>query len=270
MKTPCKIIEDLLPLYHDGVCSEESKMLVDEHLEECETCKDELAAIDSDFRAESAELPNDKALEAAAAAWKKGKESAFIKGVVLILIPILLFIIFSFLYHHWSNTVPATDEALRQEAINFYGENFKQYEDFEMVKIAKNGDYIAALYVTTNNQWYMAHFERDTIFKNRYRCDGGGGVSSKQIGASGTITSRGHAIFLRGIDIPDEVAYYAFACNNELYVYPVIENKVLGIFCVPDNCNPWEFKGIPIPLDENKKPLYDYELPFYDKLFIVY
>ena len=37
MKTSCKIIEDLLPMYHDGICSEESAVLIEEHLKECES-----------------------------------------------------------------------------------------------------------------------------------------------------------------------------------------------------------------------------------------
>lgn len=39
MSISCKIIEDLLPLYHDGVCSEESKEMVENHLKECEQCQ---------------------------------------------------------------------------------------------------------------------------------------------------------------------------------------------------------------------------------------
>lgn len=39
MKMNCKVIEDLLPLYLDKVCSEESKQLVEEHLSECEACR---------------------------------------------------------------------------------------------------------------------------------------------------------------------------------------------------------------------------------------
>jgi MFS family permease len=34
----CHIVEDLLPLYHDGICSEESKEFVEEHLKECPSC----------------------------------------------------------------------------------------------------------------------------------------------------------------------------------------------------------------------------------------
>ena len=39
MKCKCGIIKDLLPLYVDHVCSDESKELIDEHLLECEQCK---------------------------------------------------------------------------------------------------------------------------------------------------------------------------------------------------------------------------------------
>ena len=40
MKYPCDIIQDLLPLYLDGVCSEESKRAVEAHLSECAACKE--------------------------------------------------------------------------------------------------------------------------------------------------------------------------------------------------------------------------------------
>lgn len=37
-KKNCEIMRDLLPLYADGVCSEESRKTVSEHLAECEEC----------------------------------------------------------------------------------------------------------------------------------------------------------------------------------------------------------------------------------------
>lgn len=40
MKHQCGIIRDLLPLYHDGVCSAESRGAVDEHLTECNDCSE--------------------------------------------------------------------------------------------------------------------------------------------------------------------------------------------------------------------------------------
>lgn len=39
MKIDCKIIEDLVPLYLDEVCSEESRKAIDAHIEKCENCR---------------------------------------------------------------------------------------------------------------------------------------------------------------------------------------------------------------------------------------
>lgn len=38
----CKMVEDLLPLYTEGMCSEETKGYVEEHLASCDTCKGKL------------------------------------------------------------------------------------------------------------------------------------------------------------------------------------------------------------------------------------
>ncbi len=39
MKYPCAMIQDLLPLYIDGVCSEESKKIIEDHLTGCAACR---------------------------------------------------------------------------------------------------------------------------------------------------------------------------------------------------------------------------------------
>ena len=45
----CDVILDLLPLYVDGVCSEESSKFVEEHISKCESCKKLLEIMKSDF-----------------------------------------------------------------------------------------------------------------------------------------------------------------------------------------------------------------------------
>ena len=40
MKVTCKVIQDLLPLYHDGVASPDTAALVEEHLKDCEACQE--------------------------------------------------------------------------------------------------------------------------------------------------------------------------------------------------------------------------------------
>lgn len=49
MKKNCNIVKDLLPLYIDNVCSEESRTLIDEHLKSCKDCKKELDNIKTDI-----------------------------------------------------------------------------------------------------------------------------------------------------------------------------------------------------------------------------
>ena len=41
----CEIIKDLLPLYVDKLVSEETKNIVEEHIEECDNCKSTLEDI---------------------------------------------------------------------------------------------------------------------------------------------------------------------------------------------------------------------------------
>jgi len=45
VKISCDVARDLLPLYHDAVCSSGSKQLLEEHLADCDSCKSMLAKI---------------------------------------------------------------------------------------------------------------------------------------------------------------------------------------------------------------------------------
>ena len=39
MKYDCDVIRDLLPLYADNACSEISRRMVEDHLQECPACR---------------------------------------------------------------------------------------------------------------------------------------------------------------------------------------------------------------------------------------
>lgn len=43
----CNVVRDLIPLYIDGCCSEESAIIVKEHIEDCDTCKKLLEDMDT-------------------------------------------------------------------------------------------------------------------------------------------------------------------------------------------------------------------------------
>lgn len=83
MKIPCEIIRDLLPLYHDGVCSDESGAAVSEHLQTCGDCRAELRRMDGAPDVTPAAPAEGEAAKAAASAWKRGKKRAFVRGVLI-------------------------------------------------------------------------------------------------------------------------------------------------------------------------------------------
>ena len=86
MNLKCNIIQDLLPLYHDGVCSDDSSTAVAEHLNDCEMCREELRLIETDLNAPHISPNSKNAMRAASEAWKKNKKSGFIKGIVIAVI----------------------------------------------------------------------------------------------------------------------------------------------------------------------------------------
>ena len=83
MKTSCNVIKDLLPLYHDGVCSRESRELVEEHLKECEECRMELKKYSKSEQIIT-NMNETNAMHSAAEEWKKSKLLSFLKGGLIV------------------------------------------------------------------------------------------------------------------------------------------------------------------------------------------
>lgn len=80
MKLPCELVQDLLPLYHDGVCSQVSSKIVKEHLNSCKACRKQLEELDTQIDRDQ-ELAAAKPLESVSREWKKGMNRALLKGV---------------------------------------------------------------------------------------------------------------------------------------------------------------------------------------------
>jgi predicted anti-sigma-YlaC factor YlaD len=86
MKTKqCQVIQDLLPLYIDNVCSEESRRMVSEHLESCDECKslyeNMIESVKQDL--EEPKLDSQQAFSAINRKWKMKKISIISISVVL-------------------------------------------------------------------------------------------------------------------------------------------------------------------------------------------
>jgi hypothetical protein len=80
------VIQDLLPLYHDGVCSEKSREMVEEHLMECESCKKALMEIRKEISA-----PN-VSRQDAGRAWKTLTRNLWIRRVTAIVLAVVMII----------------------------------------------------------------------------------------------------------------------------------------------------------------------------------
>ncbi|MGH4124310.1 MAG: zf-HC2 domain-containing protein [Clostridium sp.] len=80
MKISCEIVKDLLPLYYDDVCSNESRTTIEEHLLECDTCKKYLDSMNSDF----IQTNGEKAAEQAKSNILKGIKKKLLRKNVMI------------------------------------------------------------------------------------------------------------------------------------------------------------------------------------------
>ncbi len=90
MKYPCNMIRDLLPLYHDGVCSGESAEIVKEHLSECAECGEYYKLLCEADNTAGAPLDTEKEMTKAASfrgiRRKLMKKQFFIVLIVLVLL----------------------------------------------------------------------------------------------------------------------------------------------------------------------------------------
>lgn len=95
-----EIIKDLLPLYHDGICSEDSKKLIEEHLTYCEKCKLELEAIDNEIiiNKNKENVSDTEVVKKLSKRWKKGMIKSAFKGAfsTLFIVIVILLIIYCF------------------------------------------------------------------------------------------------------------------------------------------------------------------------------
>ncbi len=80
MKWNCEVVQDLLPLYHDQVCSDQSKKLVEEHLSECANCRAYLDSLDGEITM-GGDVDDAKPLISIQLNWSKQKRRALLNGI---------------------------------------------------------------------------------------------------------------------------------------------------------------------------------------------
>ncbi len=108
-KIPCNVIRDLLVLHEDNVCSEESRQIIEEHIAECEECKELYEKTKKELPVKDA---LDESMEILSEAFKKLQRKLTTQRVILgglITLSILAaYIAWGFL-QDWINIVPSKD-----------------------------------------------------------------------------------------------------------------------------------------------------------------
>ncbi len=109
MKTDCEVIRDLLPLYADDACSEQSRALVEEHLDECPACGEMLQRLKED-EIENGLLEEKESVISYAVRRFRRRSAAVgsaVSGAVLIPVLIVLAILFTGPQMSWVSVVLA-------------------------------------------------------------------------------------------------------------------------------------------------------------------
>ena len=226
----CEIIQDLLPLYCDGVCSEESKQLILVHMQTCGKCREELRVLESPLCVPE----NNEELEAsraAAKAWKKNKRKAFRMGILLM--SVILFISAAvFLVGHYLHSSSLEDTiGLREQLVSY-----SNAPQLNMQNIVQKGDYLAVAGCDADNRWYLGLFVRDDIFVDRWTIIGSlNKVKTGKLANWNYNTSKGDTILVCfGAKLSSKIRGYTFENSGVSYTCTVNSDSVLDIFYILD------------------------------------
>lgn len=165
---PCSVIQDLLPLYVDDACSEQSKEIVEAHLQACAACSEQLAAMKEELGLPTryeVEQQDTEVIQSLAKAWHKTKLFAWIKGIVVASISFAALIAIYMLLTEWKIiAVPAQNfevsdvYQLSDGSISYW---LKATDGYELNLIKKTYDDQGNAYV----QGYRPLIKRKTELK---------------------------------------------------------------------------------------------------------
>ncbi|SHI16744.1 Putative zinc-finger [Sporobacter termitidis DSM 10068] len=215
MKLPCNVIQDLLPLYHDKVCSAESRTLVEEHLEECKQCQNLLSNMDEELEHPAAAREEIKPLQAIQSAWKRSKKKAFLRGILIAVI-ICAVLVGGYIGLTQWKIVPVSPDVLEVSEVSqlldgriVYHLNVKDNKNLRFIKFTTNED--GSYYMTPMrsvieskrvsdiglfNQYLMVDIAEDNAYQQHY----GDGIviTSCYLGPVGN----GILIWKEGMELP--------------------------------------------------------------------
>lgn len=139
MNKQCEVVQDLLPLYVDGACSEASAEMIKEHLESCTDCNEIYQQLCSHTSEEILEKEKDRVIARHSQKIKRKRILAIITSVVLTLVVIFTCI------NLWPASIDYGTSAVyshqdMNEAIDLIKEKFDSWDGCKLYSISYAGD----------------------------------------------------------------------------------------------------------------------------------
>lgn len=163
----CNIIKDVLPLYVDDVVSEDTKKMVNNHLEDCQECRKEL-----DLMKKEIYIPAEKEITVIKNFNKKFKQKKLIVSAISIILTGLMLFGMFFLTFHYARFIPYSESLIKiQEegdelVSHYYGESYYGTSAIEPIKLEIDGKEknVMFFYYTKT----ISDSPTRKLFKNKY------------------------------------------------------------------------------------------------------
>ena len=159
---------------------------------------------------------------------------------------------------HWFQSANEHDERGLARQAEAYLSAFHDFEEstdknpdpITILKTEKHGNYFATLCQNENGHYYACVFERDSLFRNRWRATGGHSADPGEI-SSWNANIKGDAVLVFfGAELPDNAAWYRFKNSGVTYICPIENQTALNLFVILDT---YDINGVPELLDGEQK-----------------
>lgn len=173
----CNIIKDILPLYVDGVVSDDTKEMVEKHLDYCEECKKEVGLMKQEIF-----IPAEREASLIKDFKKKWRNKKLvISGLSILFTGLFLLGIFSFIFH-FDRVVPYSESLIKIETLDnsmlvsrYYGASYYSVSATHPITLKIDGEEKNVIFLYYTETFVESHSrklingkeildERDLIF----------------------------------------------------------------------------------------------------------
>ena len=154
-------------------------------------------------------------------------------------------------FHRFSSVSGSDLDGLARQAADHFGTG-----ELSITTTAQRGDYLAALCTDSSGSWCLCEYDRDKIFPDRWRANGGKRAFDPGKLVSWNYGGGGDAVLIFcGAELPYGVNNYYFVNSGVTYFCPVADHTVLDIFIIPD-CD--DISSTPVMLESSDLLLRNY------------